>query len=98
VPFAVVSGESIPLYLVYFPRVHVPTEGSWKAGAKDITGVTQPAAWRVGQRIRGAGIPDGAYITGISGDTFTVSAATTAGADNARLYDADVHAVSTTPL
>lgn len=101
VPEAVEDGMILNLFLTCYPRIHLLTRGTWDSNSKTITivnGVAAASSWKTGQRIRGTGIPDGSFITNISGTTFTISANTTSSATNARLYDADIHEISTTPL
>lgn len=75
-------------------RFHLPTSGKINSGSNQITNCSvSPAmdvgnAWFVGNRIYGTGIPVGAYITGISGSTITISKEATATDPSVALYDA----------
>lgn len=66
--------------------------GTITNGLPTITTVTNVSYFRVGMRIQSptAGIPAGAYITGISGTTITMSANATAGVGGITLQDAQV--------
>lgn len=83
-----------------FPRIHPATTGALASGSTTITSVSPADKWHAGQRIRGQGIPEGAYIQGIDvvAGTFTISAPATANATGVRLYDADVRAITNMPV
>jgi hypothetical protein len=83
------TGTDGALDLTWIPRFHEPTIGTVTNGSMAITNVDHPTAWGVGDRIRGAGIVEGAYITGISGSTITMSINATETNAATRLYDAD---------
>lgn len=98
VPLTVVS-EKLRLYAVSFPRIHPVTTGTLASGSTTITSVGPADKWHAGQRIRGQGIPEGAYIQGVDvvAGTLTISAPATA-PRAAKLYDADVRAITNTPV
>lgn len=52
--------------------------GDVALGSFDVTNLSQPSRWRLGQLIYGTGIPDGTTVTAISGTTLTMSAKGTA--------------------
>jgi hypothetical protein len=76
-----------------WPRYHSATTGDTNSSTS-LTNVANAAAWAVGNRVKGVGIPNGAYITAIAGTTVTISKAATATAVGVRLYDADVRLVT----
>jgi len=82
----------------WWPRYHLASTGDVTSGSADILNVTNPTTWVVGNKIRGTGIPVGAYVTNVSGTTVTISKAATATNVGVRLFDADMHYVAGTAL
>lgn len=97
VPASLVTGTKALLSL-WWPRMHTATTGNTTTGSNVISGVTNAAAWGVGNKIIGNGIPVGAYITGITGTDVTISANATATATGVRLYDADIYSLTGTAV
>jgi hypothetical protein len=85
------------LYLSGWARFHQASVGDTHSNTT-VDNVTNIAAWAIGNRIKGAGIPAGAYIANIVGTTITLSKAATATAAGVRLYDADVYSIAGTPV
>ena len=82
----------VDLAVKYFPRLHLPSNGTTTAGSDVIHEVTNARTWRQHDRISGTGIPDGAYVVDavMPGATrLRISKVATA-SGNARLYDADI--------
>jgi hypothetical protein len=80
------------LAIKYFPRMHLPSNGTTTAGSDVIRDVTNARTWRQFDRISGAGVPEGAYVVDpvMPGATrLRVSKPATA-SGSARLYDADI--------
>jgi hypothetical protein len=97
----------IRLYVVYFPRLHPPTQGRLTDGsdvirdvsillkdAKDQPAVKLEEAWAPGHRISGLGIPPGAYVVDARGDTLWISQPALLSIGPVPLYDADVRKIS----
>jgi hypothetical protein len=82
----------------WWPRYHLASTGDVTSGSADILNVTNPTTWVVGNKIRGTGIPVGAFVTGVSGTTVTISKAATLTNLTVRLFDADMHYVAGTAL
>ncbi|MDA8156241.1 MAG: hypothetical protein M0Z52_07295 [Actinomycetota bacterium] len=82
------------LYAHHWGRWHAASTGTLTGNSTSITSVTNATAWAVGDHIAGAGIPAGAYITAISGTTFTISDPATTGGSAVRLYDANIFTYS----
>ena len=90
------AGKIAPvgLEVAYLKRFHQPTIGDVKRDSTSVTNCTVSGgtpldkAWFAGNRINGAGIPRGAYITKISGTTLTISAPAVASSVRTALYDA----------
>ena len=83
---------------VWWPRYHLASTGDVTSGSASILNVTNPTTWVVGNKIRGTGIPVGAFVTGVSGTTVTISKAATLTNLTVRLFDADTHYVTGTAL
>jgi hypothetical protein len=106
VPKAIKSGHYL-LSLVYFPRVHPPTEADVSGGddritVKNINSLTTEAitldnAWSVGDRVHGEGIISGAYIKEIKTTSFIISKKSPLPIgtlrEDARIYDADMRLI-----
>lgn len=91
--------ERIPLRdleVAYMKRYHEPTTGDVTRGSTEIancavtSGLSLTNAWFEGNRISGAGIPRGAYVTKVSGTTLTISAPAIGTSRHTSLYDAVV--------
>jgi hypothetical protein len=79
---------SYTVYLYRIPTIRNRSFGDTTSGNANILNVANVSTWRVGQKIRGAGIPEGAYITAIVGTTVTISTPATATTTLVHLYDA----------
>jgi hypothetical protein len=82
----------------WWPRYHFASTGDVTSGSASILNVTNPTTWVVGNKIRGTGIPVGAFVTNVSGTTVTISKAATLTNLTVRLFDADTHYVTGTGL
>lgn len=78
------------LYTPY--RWHEPSIGDVTNGSNVIANVESTTAntlvWRAGQRISGAGIPEGTYVVSSNATSITISVNATATNSNVDLYDA----------
>lgn len=69
-------------------KLHDPITGDITAGSTHVGKISLPGAYKKGDRIRGTGIVEGAFILDIEGDTYTISAPATLTVSQNKLYDA----------
>lgn len=87
------------LYVEWISRIHPAGTCTTVSGSNVINSVTSATTfWKVGNRIAGAGIPTGAYITAISGTDITLSKNATASASGVRIYDANLYKLTGTAV
>jgi hypothetical protein len=80
-------------YAFWWPRFHQASTGDTHTNTT-LDNVTNISAWAVGNKVMGAGITKGTYITNIVDNTMTLSKAASASAAAIRLYDADIYSVT----
>jgi hypothetical protein len=83
------GGGSNILYVARYTRAKVRTRGTITSGSATIASASPTAFWRVGERIKGVGIPPGSHIISKTSDTITISQNATA-SGTVDLYDADL--------
>lgn len=97
IPQSMVNG-SYTAYLCWMPRMHAASTADTNSSTS-LTNVSPTNSWKNGQRIKGTGIPSGAYIVSGGGTaTLTISKAATATAAGVRIYDADIKVLTGTSL
>lgn len=90
VPQNIASG-TYSILTAWWPRYHLVSTGDVSLGSANILNVTNPTTWVIGNKINGAGIPVGAYVTNVVGTTVTISKAASATNVGARLFDANLY-------
>jgi hypothetical protein len=86
VPLSVENGNYV-FVISELPTIRRRTVGSIVNGSNVITNVNINHGWSVNDRISGANIPSGAYVTAVSGNEITISMNATASITT-ELYDA----------
>lgn len=87
VPYGVINNSSYTIYISRIPKYFGRSFGDVTSGSKNILHV-QGNYWHATNHIKGAGIPIGAYVTAVSGDTVKISVAATASGTSVELRDA----------
>jgi len=91
---------TMALHLGWWSKFHQPSTCTTNTSTS-LTSCSPANAttWRVGNRIKGTGIPAGAYVTANDGaGNITISKAATASASGIRIYDADVYSLTGTAV
>lgn len=91
VPYGITDNSVHRLSLVRIPKFLPRILGDVQNGSNVIRNVqVYGGILYAGSRVKGVGIPDGAYITQVGSGTFTISLPATATANNTPVYDAKV--------
>lgn len=91
VPYGIKDNTSYEVYLVRIPKFLPRILGNLQSGSGVIENVqVYGNAVLVGSRVKGIGIPDGAYVTKVESGKLTISMPATATIANNPIYDAKV--------
>ncbi len=89
IPAGVTNNALHAIYISRIPKYIGRSFGDVVSGSKNILHV-QGNFWHATNRIKGPGIPIGAYVEAVSGDTVKISVAATSTVNNAELRDAKI--------
>lgn len=96
VPYGIADNSQHALHLVRIPKFLPRILGDLQSGSDIVRNVqVYGGILYAGSRVKGAGIPDGAYITSVSANSFKISLPASATVSNNPVYDARVQFTAT---